>query len=105
RGGDLGWCQNRSRYLVKQRLKDVVVATVDQNDVGITFLQGASSGDTSKSAADYYDALSPDGSRTGDWQAFFISRANAFRCAWALLLQSVSHGSPRVSFEAVRLLD
>jgi hypothetical protein len=35
RGRDVGWRKNRSRHLIEQRLEDVMVASVNQNDVGI----------------------------------------------------------------------
>jgi hypothetical protein len=78
RGGDVGGRQNRSRHLVKQRLEDVVVAAVDQYDVGVAFSERMSSGDTSKSAADDHDTLSRAGSRASHLQAFLISRAKDF---------------------------
>jgi hypothetical protein len=40
RRGDLGGRENRGRHLVEKRLKDVMIAPVDQNDLGITSSQG-----------------------------------------------------------------
>ena len=57
RRGDLGGRQNRRRHLIEQRLEDVMIAPVDQNDVGIASLQRARRGDPGKSAADDHDAL------------------------------------------------
>ena len=59
RSGDLGRRKNRGRHLIEQRLEDVVIAPVDQNDVRIAAFQGASRGDPGKSAADDHDPLSP----------------------------------------------
>ena len=35
RRGDVGGCENRRRHLVEQRLKDVVIAAIDQMDFRI----------------------------------------------------------------------
>jgi hypothetical protein len=63
-GGDLGWSQNGRRDLIEQRLEDMVIASVDQNDVCIASLQSAGRGNPGKSTADDYDTLSPHVRRT-----------------------------------------
>jgi hypothetical protein len=77
RGGDLGWCKNRGRHLIEQRLEDVVIALVDQNDFRIASFQSASRGDSSKSAADDHDTLSPHLSRSSR-QSFARPRRDTF---------------------------
>src|ERR1700734_2537942 len=57
RGGDLGGRENRGRHLVEKRLKDVVIAPIDQNDIRIASFQRPRRCDSGKAAADDYDAL------------------------------------------------
>jgi hypothetical protein len=54
---DLGGCQNRGRHLVEKRLKDVMIAPIDQNHLGIASFQGPRRRDPGKAAADDDDAL------------------------------------------------
>ena len=58
RSSDLGWRKNCGRNLVEQRLEDVVIAPVDQNDVCIASFQSASRGDPGKPAANNDNTLS-----------------------------------------------
>jgi hypothetical protein len=39
RGGDFGWRETGCRYLIEQRLEDVMISPIDQNDFGITSSQ------------------------------------------------------------------
>ena len=55
--GDLGGRENRGRHLVEQRLKDVMIASIDQNDLGIASFQGPRRRDPGKAAANDHDAL------------------------------------------------
>ena len=71
----------------------MVVAAVDQYDLGIGVPQRVRRRDPGKAAADDYDALSP-----------LSLRANDFRYAWALRLQIVAHGSPRANIRTVQPL-
>jgi len=48
----VGWREHRGCHLVEQRLKDVMVAAVDQQNIGVTARQGACGGDACKAAAD-----------------------------------------------------
>jgi len=50
RGGDLGWRKNRGCDLIEQWLEDVVIASVNENDIGVGSLKAASRSDTSKPA-------------------------------------------------------
>src|SRR5882724_5314987 len=58
RGGNLGWRKNRGCDLIEQWLKDIVIASVNENDIDIASLQSASRGDTSKPGANDHDTLS-----------------------------------------------
>jgi hypothetical protein len=58
RGGDLGWRKNRGCDLIEQWLEDVVIASVNENDIGVGSLQSASRSDTSKPGANDHDTLS-----------------------------------------------
>ena len=59
RGGDLRRRENGGRDLVKQRLENVVIAPVDQDDVNVASFQGAGRSDSGKSGADDHHALLP----------------------------------------------
>ena len=54
---DLGGRENRGRHLVEKRLKDVMIAPIDQNDLGIASFQGPRRRDPGKTAANDHDAL------------------------------------------------
>jgi hypothetical protein len=58
RGGNLGWRKNSHCDLIEQWLEDIVIASVNENDIRIGSLQSASRGDTGKPAANDYDTLS-----------------------------------------------
>ena len=55
RRGDLGGREDRRRHLVEQRLKYVVVAAVDQDDLGIGVPQRVRRREPGKAAADNDD--------------------------------------------------
>src|SRR6516164_2345455 len=55
--GDLGGREDRRRHLIEQRLKYVVVAAVDQYDLGIGVPQPARRRESCKAAADDHDTL------------------------------------------------
>ena len=57
RRSDLGRREHRRRHLIEQRLKDVVVAAVDQDDIDIRVPQRACRGDSGKAGADDDNAL------------------------------------------------
>ena len=59
RGGDLGRRKNRRCYLIEQRLENVVIAPVDQNDIRIASFQSTSRGDPGESASDDHNTLAP----------------------------------------------
>jgi hypothetical protein len=50
--------------LIKQRLEDVVIASIDQNNICIAMLQSANGGDPGKSASDDHDTLPPQARRS-----------------------------------------
>ena len=50
--------QHRRRHLIEQRLKDVVVASIDEDYVGVGSLESARRGDPGEARADDNDALS-----------------------------------------------
>jgi len=94
RGGDFGWRKNGSRNLIEERLEDVVIALVDQNDVCIASLQSASRGNPGKAAAHNHDALSPYVGSAWHSRAFTVSRPGDLRGPRPTILQSVTHWSP-----------
>jgi hypothetical protein len=55
--GDLGRREDRGRHLVEKRLKDVMIASIDQNDLRIGSSQRPRRRDPGKAAADDDDAL------------------------------------------------
>jgi hypothetical protein len=55
--GDLCRREDRRRHLVAQRLKDMVVAALDQDDIDVRVPQRTCSGDPGKAGADDDDAL------------------------------------------------
>src|ERR1700688_599054 len=57
--GDVGGCENCGRYLVEKRLKDVMIAPIDQNDLRIAPSQRPCRGDPAKAATNDDDALLP----------------------------------------------
>src|SRR5262249_54061286 len=57
RGGDIGGCEYRGRHLIKQRLKNVMIAPVDYHDICIRISQGARRSDPSKSGAHDHHTL------------------------------------------------
>jgi hypothetical protein len=54
---DLGGGEKRGRYLVKKRLKDVMIAPINQKDFCIASSQRPRRGDPGKAAANDDDAL------------------------------------------------
>jgi hypothetical protein len=76
---------------MEQRLEDMVIALVNQNDVRIASPQGASRGDAGKSATDDHDTLSPHASCTWCRQAFAISRPSSFRGSRPNIFQCLTH--------------
>ena len=58
RRGDLSRREHRRRHLVEQRLKYVVVAAVDQDDIDISVAKRACRCESGKASADDDDALS-----------------------------------------------
>src|ERR1700722_2139384 len=71
-GGDDGGCD-----LVEQRLKDVVVAAVDQYDLGIGVPQRVCRGNPGKAATDDHDTLLLPCRRF--WRRHLLSRASLFK--------------------------
>ena len=61
RCGDLGRCENGSRHLIEQRLENVVVASVDQNDLGVAVPERVRRREPGKASTDDHHALSPPG--------------------------------------------
>jgi hypothetical protein len=56
--GDFRRREDRRRHLVEQRLKYMMIAAVDQNDVDVGVTQGTRCGDSGKAGTDDDDALS-----------------------------------------------
>ena len=69
------------RHLVEQRLKDVMIAPIDQNNFRVAPSQGPRRRDPGKTAANDHDAL-------GFRRRGFRARQ---RLAWASLFQGCSH--------------
>jgi hypothetical protein len=86
--------------LIEQRLEDVMIASVDQNNICIAMLQSSNRGDPCKSAADDYDTLSSHARRSCQLRAFAVSRASNFRDSRSNFFQGLAHGSPLVSLMA-----
>ena len=57
RSGDLGRGEDGGCHLIEQRLKNVVVPSIDQDDLDVSVSQRVRSGDPGKAAADDNDAL------------------------------------------------
>ena len=55
--GDVGGCEDCGRYLVEKRLKDVMIAPIDQNDLCIAVSQCSGCGDAAKAATNDDDTL------------------------------------------------
>ena len=85
RRGNLGGREDRRRHLVEERLKYVVVAAVDQHDLGIGVPQRVRRRDPGKAAADDDDALALSARRLDDGGC--LVRPG--------LGQHCAHGSPR----------
>jgi hypothetical protein len=62
--------EDRRRHLVEQRLKYMVVAPVDQDDLGVRMPQRARRGNPGKSTADDDDALAPSAGRRDNGGSF-----------------------------------
>src|SRR5882724_2479786 len=64
----LGWREHRGRYLIKKRLKHVMVRSVNENDFDRRFAKGFGRSQTTKTAADdhYARCLRPLPIRTVD---------------------------------------
>ncbi len=93
RSGDLGRCQHRRRRLIEQRLENMVIAPVDQNDVGIGSSQSASRGDPSKATAHDHDALSPHLGCTCGRRAIASPQRRCLRDGLLNVLEALSHYS------------
>ncbi|MEA2789565.1 MAG: hypothetical protein QOG73_1971, partial [Acetobacteraceae bacterium] len=55
--GDVSGREERRRHLIQQRLKYVVIAAVDQDDLGIGVPQRVHRRESGKTAADDHDTL------------------------------------------------
>ena len=73
----------------------MVIASVNQNDIRIASLQGASRSDPGKSGADDHDLLSTDAKPVGGGRHDFAGqRLSNFRGSRPDLLRRVAHCSP-----------
>ena len=57
RRGDVSGREDRRRHLIQQRLKYVVIAAIDQDDLGIGVPQRVRRRESGKTAADDHDTL------------------------------------------------
>jgi hypothetical protein len=105
RGGNFGWRKNRSRHLIEQRLEDVMVAPINQNDVRIAPLQCASGGNPGKPGAHDHNALSSYLGRTWRRQIGGGPRPNCFRTGRAECLAGSQSLVAFASTAALELLD
>src|SRR5262249_25184720 len=84
---DLGGGEDHRRPLIEQRLKDVVVAAVNQYDLGIGVPQRVRRCDPGKAAADDDDALAVRGRHVDDGGRLVGPRFGEHRAHWFTFLR------------------
>src|SRR5262249_4209073 len=55
RRGDLTWCQNGGRYLIEQRLKEMMICTIEKNDARRRALERLCCSQAAKATTDDHD--------------------------------------------------
>jgi hypothetical protein len=95
RRGDLGRGEDHCRHLVQQRLKYVVVAAVDQDDLGIGMPQRMRRRDPGKAAAHDHHALALSTARRDNGGCFAGPSLGQYCAHWITLLARCDGDEPQ----------